>query len=281
MIRGLVAGASYPLRALRAFQKSPRLLKFLIVPIIVNFVVAIAIYVGLLWPSWQGIASLVDFVDREFDLLIADWPQWLGFLEYLILGLGWLLRVVLILGLFLATGFLILQFGTLLGAPWYGQLSEQIEKYRTGRIEIVEIHFFHDIWRAILFELKKLMLWLTVALPLAILGFIPAVGTIFITVSWLVLTGFIVALDFLDGPSERRRLKFRQKMAIVWRSFPASASFSAICWALIGIPVLNFVTIPLCVASGTLFWCDRVLPKLPQSSQNPVLNPVSDHPVSE
>ncbi|MEC4803868.1 MAG: EI24 domain-containing protein [Jaaginema sp. PMC 1079.18] len=268
MIKGLIAGASYPLRALRALQKSPYLLQFLIVPIIVNFVVAIAIYAGLLLPSWQGVTSLLDLISREFDLLIANWPQWLSFLAYLIVGLGWLLRGLLILGLFLLTGFLILQFGTLLGAPWYGQLSEHIEKYRTGRIEIVEINFFHDIWRAILFEVKKIVLWLIVAIPLLILGLIPAVGTLFITVSWFALTGFIMALDFLDGPSERRRLRFRQKMAIVWRSFPASASFSAVCWLLIGIPVVNFVTIPLCVASGTLFWCDRVLPTFLSSRES-------------
>jgi CysZ protein len=276
MIRGFLAGASYPLRALKAFQKSPRLLQFLIVPIAVNVVVAIALYVGLLLPGWSALGALIDLTAREFELLIANLPQWLSLLEYVILALGWLLRVVLILGLFLVTGFLLLQFGTLLGAPWYGQLSEQLERYRTGRVEIVEINFFHDIWRAILFELKKLVLGLGIGIPLFILGFVPGVGTMVTTICGFALAAFIICLDFLDGPSERRRFSFRRKMGIVWQAFPASASFSVVCWLLIGIPFINLVTIPICVASGTLFWCDRVLPKLPGARAAQNLSPASE-----
>ena len=76
------------------------------------------------------------------------------------------------------------------------------------------------------------------------------------------LTTTIVGLDFLDSCLERRRLKFREKLAILFRSLPASGSFALVCLALISIPLVNLFTIPLCVASGTLFVCDRVLPKL-------------------
>jgi len=263
MIRGLLAGASYPFRTLKAFWRSPRLLRFLIVPIILNLFIGLAVYVGLLIPAWHGIESLVEMLSHQFDSLIADLPTWLALLEYPIVGFGWLLRVFLVLGLFLATGFIFLQFGVLLGAPLYGQLSEQMEKFRTGRVEIVEVNILQDIGRALLFEVKKIVLWVAIALPLLLLNFLPGVGTAIAAVGWISLTATILCLDFLDGPSERRRFSFRKKLGIAWKNFPATASFSLVCWGLISVPLLNLVTIPICVASGTLFWCDRVLPQLP------------------
>ncbi|MEP0886343.1 hypothetical protein NDI49_32940, partial [Trichocoleus sp. ST-U3] len=85
----------------------------------------------------------------------------------------------------------------------------------------------------------------------------------------ITLAAMIVCLDFLDAPLERRRLRFRQKLGIVTRSFPATASFSLVCLGLVSIPLLNLFTIPLCVASGTLFFCDRIYPRLPNSSTLP------------
>ncbi|MDY6781508.1 MAG: EI24 domain-containing protein [Cyanobacteriota bacterium] len=262
MICGLLTGASYPLRALGAFQKSPRLLKFLIIPIALNFVIGVVLYIGLLFPTWSGLTHLIEILAHRFDLLTVNLPPWLSFLDYLILALGWLLRLLLVIILFLITGFVFLQFGTILGAPWYGQLSEQMEKFRTGRVEIVEVHFLTDIGRAILFELKKIGLGSAIALPLLLFNFIPGLGTAIASLGGISLTAAIALLDFLDGPSERRRFSFRKKLSLAVQTFPASASFSLVCWILSSIPLVNLVTIPICVASGTLFWCDRILPTL-------------------
>jgi CysZ protein len=262
MICGLLIGASYPLRALSVFQKSPRLLKFLVVPIALNFVIGVGLYLGLLFPAWHGLTDLIENLAHQFDLLTANLPPWLSFLDYAILALGWLLRLVLVVGLLLMTGFIFLQFGVILGAPWYGQLSEQIEKFRTGRVEIVEVNFFTDIGRAILFELKKIGLWLAIAPPLLLFNFIPGAGPAIASIGGISLTAAIALLDFLDGPSERRRFSFRKKLSLVLQTLPASASFSLVCWILSSIPLVNLVAIPICIASGTLFWCDRILPKL-------------------
>jgi CysZ protein len=265
MICGLLTGASYPLRALGVFQKSPHLLRFLLVPIGLNCVIGIGLYLGLLFPAWDALTDLMATLTHQLDTLIANLPAWLSLLDYAILGLGWLLRLLLVLGLFLVSGFIFLQFGVILGAPWYGQLSEQMEKLRTGKVEIVQIHIIQDIWRAILFEFKKIALWLAIALPLLLVNFIPGLGSIVASIGGISLTAAIAGLDFLDGPSERRRFSFRQKLSFIWKTLPASASFSLVCLILSSIPLVNLVTIPICVASGTLFWCDRVLPQLPPS----------------
>ena len=259
---GLVTGATYPLQTLFLFWRKPNLWGYLLVPILLNIVIAILLYAGLLFFGWDFLGQVLNYLSNWLDNLQANLPAWLGFLDYLIVGLSFLLRFILVIVLSIVTGFLLVQFGTLLGAPWYGKLSEKLEEIRTGRLEVVEVGAVRDIWRAIAFELKKLVLTITIGIPLLLCNLIPGFGTIIASVGSLTLTATIVCLDFFDGFLERRRLRFRAKLKIVWGSLPASGSFSLICLFLISIPLLNLFTVPLCVASGTLFCCDRVLPKL-------------------
>ncbi|MBD2070376.1 EI24 domain-containing protein [Leptolyngbya sp. FACHB-671] len=244
---GLFAGATYPFRALSLLGKTPKLRGYVLVPILVNLIVGGTIYAGLLFAGFQGI-----------DAAIQNLPAWAAFLDVV-------LRVLLTILLFLLTGFVLLQFGVLLGSPWYGKLSEELEQLRTGKTVIPPGGvggIFVEIWRAIAFELKKLALTAAIALPLLLLNFAPGVGTVIATVGGIALAATIVCLDFLDPALERRRFRFRTKLGIVARNFPASASFGLICLGLVSIPLINLLAIPLCVTAGTLFFCDRVLPGL-------------------
>ncbi len=261
---GTLDGATYPFKALVTFIENPKLIKYIAIPIAVNIVVAIALYSGLLYFGWQ----IVDGVQADLTLwlnqLIDNLPQWLGFLTYTVAGLIAIVRFLLVVILFIATGFLLTQFGVLLGAPWYGQLSEQLEKLRTGKVELIELNIVSDLSRAILYELKKLVLIIIIGIPLLAINLFPGVGTLISSIASVTLTTTIVCMDFLDSCLERRRLKFRQKLKVVFKSLPASGSFGLVCLGLISIPLVNLFTIPLCVASGTLFICDRV--KLPPTS---------------
>ncbi len=259
---GTLAGATYPFKALLTFKRNPQLWQYVAIPIFLNLVVAIALYSGLVFFGWQLIDDAQNDVSLWLNQLIADLPQWLSILQYFVTGTIFLLRLILIILLLVSTGFILTQFGVLLGAPWYGQLSEQLEKIRTGKVEIIEINIISDLGRAILFELKKLVLIALVGIPLLLFNFLPGMGTLVSTIGSIALTTTIVCLDFLDSPLERRRLRFRKKLGIVFKSLPATATFGLVCLGLISIPLLNLFTIPLCVASGTLFVCDRILPKL-------------------
>lgn len=261
---GLFVGASYPFRALSVFNNNPSLRGYLIVPILINIVLGITLYISLVFLGWQETQDLIVYLSQWIDNLIVNLPEWLKVLEFLAVGLGFLLRLIMIVLLLIITGFILAQFGVLLGAPWYGKLSEQLEKISTGKVENIEVGIIRDIWRAILFELKKLSLTIVVGFLLFLCNFLPGVGTLISTIGWITLTSTIVCLDFFDAPLERRRFPFRKKLGIIWATLPASAGFSLICLGLISIPLLNLVTIPLCVASGTLFFCDRILPKLTQ-----------------
>jgi CysZ protein len=259
---GLVTGATYPFRALIMFFKKPELFPYLIIPIIINFLVGIILYISLLLFGFDLIKEVIEILTIQIDKVINDLPTWLGFLDYLAVILGWILKLFLSVALLIVNGFLMLQFGVILGAPWYGKLSEKLEEIKRGKVTNIEVGIFRDISRAILYEIKKLLLGIVVGIALFFINFVPIIGTLITSIGGIALTATILCLDFFDSVLERRRFSFKDKLRIVFSSLPASGSFSLIALALISIPLLNLITIPICVASGTLFICDRVLDQL-------------------
>jgi CysZ protein len=148
-----------------------------------------------------------------------------------------------------------------LGAPWYGQLAERLEEIVTGRpmpsTKLTAGGVARDIWRALQFELKKLLLILVIGLPSLLLNLIPVAGTIMATVVAVALGALIACLDFFDAPLERRRMRFRAKLGLVRRALPASAGFGLLAAFLSSIPLVNLLAIPLCVAAGTMLVLER------------------------
>jgi CysZ protein len=214
----------------------------------------------LQWPSWIHWPSftLPHLALPQLPLPQLQLPSWLVHAPMELVS--WLLRLVLTILLLLVTGFVLLQFGFILGAPFYGKLSEAIEQLKTGRLEVVEISAWREIGRAILYELKKLVLLVGIGLGLLLLNLLPGVGTAIASLGSFALGSYLVCLDFFDSTLERRRLKFRQKLRIVQQSLPASAGFALVCFGIVNIPLINLVGIPLCVVAGSLFCCDRILP---------------------
>lgn len=325
----LFLGTTYPLRALQVLIATPRLQKYVWLPILLNLVLGVTLYASLLTAGWSAIDALVAKLTTwvaqgpqtgtgwttlpqwtiswnwtppnwhlpDWNIALPNWlplpsvngppfqwppihlpqiswpeinlppvaiPNWLWNLPDLGLAvvIG-LLRIVLVISLLLITGFVLLQFGVLLGSPWYGRLSEELEKLQTGQLQTIPVNPFQEIGRALLYELKKLMLTIGLGVPLLFCHLLPGLGTLIATGGGIALAATIVCLDFLDSALERRRLRFRQKLGLIGRSLPASAGFGLVCLGLVSIPLLNLLAIPVCVAAGTLFDCERVLPLLP------------------
>src|SRR5262249_28229272 len=120
--------------------------------------------------------------------------------------------------------------------------------------------FLRDLLRAVGFEAQKLLLVVLVGIGLLLVNLIPVAGQILATAGGIMLGATIACLDFLDYPLERRLLSFRQKLGLIRRYLPATAGFGLICLGLVSIPFLNLLAIPLCVAAGTLFFCERMQP---------------------
>jgi len=258
---GLLTGASYPFRILIFFKENPSLWPYIIIPLMINLTLGIFFYLQLL--TWEGnFFEILTLKGMEWLNKVAlNLPSWLQNLDIVFIFLIEFFKLLLGLILLIITGFILAQLGFLVGMPWYSKLSEKIESIKLGKITIIEVDFLTEIKRALLYELKKITLLVFIGLPLFLCNFLPGLGTLIATVGGLSLTAILTCLDFWDQPLERRRLRFRDKLGLIVKSFPSSAGFGYMCLLLISIPLLNLVTIPLCVAAGTLFFCDRLLPR--------------------
>ena len=257
---GLLTGASYPFRILIFFKQNPSLWSYIIIPLILNLILGIFFYLQLL--RWEADFFEILTLKRMawLNQIALNLPYWLQNLDIIFIFLIEFFKLLLGLILLVLTGFILAQIGFLLGMPWYSKLSEKIESIKLGKITIIEVDFLTEIKRALLYEFKKIILLVFIGLPLFLCNFLPGFGTLVATIGGLSLTAILTCLDFWDQPLERRRLGFRDKLGLIAKSFPSSAGFGYMCLFLISIPLLNLVTIPLCVAAGTLFVCDRLLP---------------------
>ncbi len=244
----LLAGAGYPLRALGMLRRSPQLWPNVLAPIGVNLLLGALLYAGLWFTGMRAI-----------DNLMAGLPEWSIVLEVFLRGF---LTVALLRGI----GFVLLRFGVVLGSPWYSKLSEQIEQIYLGRPAAEEQTSFgtalRDVGAALAFEIKKLLLFVGLGALLLLLGLVPVLGPPAAMVGWFALGATIICLDFFDSSLARRRLRFRAKLGLIRRHLPATAGFGLLCLGLVSIPFLNLFAIPLCVAAGTLFFCERIWPRL-------------------
>jgi CysZ protein len=239
----LFVGALYPLRALGMIARHRQLWAYVLIPIGVNILVGILLYSTLFLAGRQAILNLL--------------PQGEGVLAVLAVAA----QVFLLIALAVSVGFLLVRFGVVLGSPWYGRLSEELEEIITGRklptttlnVRIV----LYDMSRALQFELKKLLFVASIGLPGLLLNLIPGVGTLLGTTVGIGLGATVSCLDFFDGPQERRRRRFRAKLATVRALLPASLGFGLLAFFLVSIPLVNLLALPLCVTAGTMLVCER------------------------
>lgn len=237
-------GATYPFRALAVLNRARELWGYVILPIIINVLVGAALYAALLAAGLRLIAGA-----------LAGLPEWAA-------ALGMVLQALLVVALLVAIGFVLVRFGVVLGAPFYSTLSERLEELRTGQAPparpLSPGGVARELWRALAFEAKKLLLVAALALPLLLVGLVPVAGTAIAGAGWTALGALIACLDFLDPALERRRLRFRRKLGVIRRALPSTAGFGLVCFGLVSIPFVNLLAIPLCVTAGTLYFAERL-----------------------
>lgn len=241
----MLAGAGCVPRAFALLRRSPHLWRYVTVPILINLVVGVVAYSALL----VGGLRAVDALSPDSSGLAAAAET--------------VLQALVVIAALLVVAFVVIRFGVVLGSPWYGRLSELVERDLTGTSPpaqpLTPAGIARDLRRALVFEGAKLLLVVCVGLPLLLANLLPVAGQVVSAVGGAALAATIACLDFLDGPLERRRRSFRDKVRYARTTLPDSGGFGLVCVALLTLPLLNLVSIPLCVVAGTLFYSERPL----------------------
>ncbi len=245
---GYWRGFTYPFKGLRfVYVEHPGLVRYWIFPILITLVA----FCGATWASWHYADALVD---TFWAAPTGD--GWLdGVLRFFHSAVAFLLSIALWA---LSTMVLVL-LTSVIAAPFNGALSAAVERIATGR-ELGDagiLALVRDVWRTVMLELTKLLLFLAVMLPLFVLQWaVPGVGSVLYTVFSFVFTAWFWGIDYVDWSAERRGWTPSQRLANARKRFLPMFGFGSGVWLFLFVPLLNLFFMPAAVAGGTLLFLD-------------------------
>ncbi|MEJ2202140.1 MAG: sulfate transporter CysZ [Desulfuromonadaceae bacterium] len=229
-------------RGARFVQQHPGLLKYVLIPFLINLVVfSGSVYFGL------------DFFNAKVIHLIPQGEAWYWALLYYFL---WVLAVLVTA---IVVFFLFTVIGNLIASPFNDLLSEKTERMLTGvmREEPFSLRTFgRDAVQTLMVELKKLSLFVILMLCLLLLNLIPVVGSLLYSVLAVMLTLFFLVVEYLGFVFSRKKLDFGEQRRYIFSRKTTMLGFGVGVMTLLAVPFLQFICIPVAVIGATLLWCE-------------------------
>jgi CysZ protein len=241
-MNNFISGFFYPFKCIKLFFRYPKLIAYSIVPVIVNMIIyGTVFYLTYNWITGKTEDAVGNNASDSFLFeLIQTFLKLFTFLLVLIVCY-----------------FLFVIFGGIISAPFNEKISKLIEeKYFRERVDN-NLPFIKDITTSITAELKKILFYFSIMIPLLLIDFIPMIGGVITLVFGTGFSFFYNALDYLDYPLTRRMTVFREKLKIVASKRMLSFGFGAIAFLLTFLPVINVLMKPLLVASGTSLFYEK------------------------
>jgi len=238
MFEQIAKGFLLPYQGLKFIFSHKKLLTFVGLPIVINFFV----YGLIIW-------LFVRFATGSLTFLSMDiWYERL--LYYAVIGIGVVLLLFLMLFIFVA-------LANILGSFFYEFLSRKTAKIlkieeketSTKSAETVKL-----MWESFGGGIKRILIFIIAQLALLIISLLPLIGAIIITVMNIMVTGWFLAMEFLDFEFDRREWSFDKKMK-VWEKNK---------WSMLGfglgvltgsvVPIFNIIFLPGCVVAASLYY---------------------------
>ncbi len=241
---GSLAGARAVFRGMSLITK-PRLRRFVIWPLLLNVVLFVLV-------GWLGLHFFQDTVNWAMD---RTWSSANQVVQFVL----WLLFAVLFL-LVALNSFVVMS--TLLGSPFYGWMTETLEKQLSGigsedSLSLGQIS--KDVIHSLKQEVHKLAYFVCWMIPLLILGFIPVVNVI-APFALLLFGIWSLALECMDFTLANHRIPFSTQRSMARRHWFLMVGYGGATLALTLIPIVNLFAIPAAAAGGVLLWREFVQP---------------------
>lgn len=241
-MKDFLFGFTYPFRSIKFFFSHPKLITYSITPIIINMVIYGSVFFftyGWLLGSldkWLGIDPSGGF--------------WAGFLHTALLIISFLL-------LLFVCYFLFITVGNLVTAPFNEEISQRVEEIVTGGSVGHKMGFWEDAYISIKGEAEKILFYVAILLLIFSLNLIPAAGSVLATIIGTIFSFFYNALDFLDMPMTRRKMRFRQKLKVTRSGKMVTYGFGAAAFLLMFLPIVNVFMKPILVVAGTSLYYEK------------------------
>ena len=234
-------GFFYPFRAGKFIKRHPVLLKYIIVPFFINFVVLIlAVYWGL------------SFFNSTVIHYIPQGEAWYWvILSYFLWILAILMTMILVFFGFAVTG-------AIIASPFNDILSEKTEEILTGipnEEPFVFRVFLKDALQTVMDESKKIIIFVILMLLLLPLNLIPG-GTLPYSVLSALLTIFFLVVEYTGYVFNRKHLTFRDQRHFIFSQKFLMIGFGTGIMGMLAVPFLQFLCIPFGVVGATQLWHD-------------------------
>jgi CysZ protein len=227
----LAIGAGLLTRGMRLIIRQPRLFLLGAIPPAITSVIFTGLLIALITQLEPAVAWLTPFTE--------GWARGLATTIRVLVG------AALVGGAFTA-------LTLALGSPLYDKLSESVEQ-GFGEVPELKESAARGLFRALRQAVTLIAVAMLGALMLFAIGFVPVVGQTFVPVLSATFGGWILAIELVGAPFERRgllRLSDR-RAAMRARRFRV-LGFAVPTFLLLAIPFAGVVVFPIATAGGTL-----------------------------
>jgi uncharacterized protein involved in cysteine biosynthesis len=232
-MRSLLSGIGYLLRGIRTFAGTPSVWPLGLIPVLLA-----AVIVGLLLSL---LALNVDELAAALTPAADTWSPSARELVRLVVG-------ALLIGAFVFAT--VLGFATLtnlVGQPFFEVLSDRIERGLGGTLPPGP-PWWRTLPRATAESLALLLLAACAGAVLLVLNLVPVLGQVIGALVW----GYLLAVELLAIPLQRRGLYLRQRLRLLWRHRMLVTGFGVAAFLLFLVPLMNILAMPGAIVGGTL-----------------------------
>jgi len=243
MLSDSFSGARFFLRGISLIMQ-PGIRRFVLIPLSIN----ILIFSALIAVGYQQFGELLDWLlPAEAD----SWWSWLNWLRYLLLPIFFAVAAVIMFFTFSI-------IANFIGAPFNALLAEAVERHLTGAVPENSTEgmkaFMASIVPAMISEVKKMGYYIVISLPFIILFviafFIPLLNIV-ASLAWLLVTAWILAVQYCDYPFDNHALDFLTLRKRLGERRFIAFGFGGSAMLLMSVPIVNFIVMPTAVAGAT------------------------------
>lgn len=241
-MKDFLFGFTYPFRSLKFFFTHKKLIKYSIAPMLINLLIYGSVFIF----SYKWLMGLLD---TWLGIENTEAGFWLKFLHTALLIIGFLLMLFVCYLLFTI-------LGNIVTAPFNEEISQRVEEIVSGNEEH-NMGFWEDAYISIKGEIQKLTFYLLILFLIFLLNAVPVAGSVLSAVIGVIFSCFYNALDFLDYPMTRKKMRFRDKLKVTRKGKLVTYGFGFTAFLLMFLPVINVFMKPILVAAGTALFYEK------------------------
>ena len=243
-LRRAASGAAFVPRGLLYFARNPWTWPLGAVPVLL----AVVAIVGLIALSWLGVAVLFAWVTRLAQSLAGH-------------GAAPSTVSAIAVGIAIVAGSLVSLLGVLafaefvkaIGQPFWQVMCDRLEQKLGIPPPPSAEGGFTRVMKATRDTIIVVAIYLAIALPILVFGFVPVVGQTVIPAVEALLAAWLIAVELTQIPLERRGLTVLARHRFLRAHQAETLGFGLASLLLFLIPGANVIAVPGAVIGGTLF----------------------------